>query len=403
MPEETPSAAALEAAEEATQPNVLLEAIDTAEPPDGPQLRIVVDAQDQPDRDRPIDATEAAIPDALEGGPSTVQIEEPQEIGEKAGGASLQQADKPTGGKPRREEKNRRRTLTAASRENRFVSDEKIVVPIVRNVYRNHAADYSRAYITRRFSVNSNIAQVLFEHNYDRIDYANYIVSLVIPSIAPQEISRRTNEALEALYTELEQKLDDRFDAGNGRQAQAQRYADLRLRSSAQIRNPCPLSLLHPIPEHRRQVRPFERTRRLSLAQRLPQHQRSHADVEPLAEAPSPICNRSQRTSHECASRDQRRFARSHPQRPAANAGRSATRGREPSRTGCGTARNDRHRTGGQCACRLSLRHFRPSILMTVQKKCLRHRTKREFGNASGPLRNIPERLFCIRTPAKPM
>lgn len=209
MPEETPSAAALEAAEEATQPNVLLEAIDTAEPPDGPQLRIVVEAQDQPDRDRPIDAGEAAIPDALEGGPSTVQIEEPQEIGEKAGGASLQQADKPTGGKPRREEKNRRRTLTAASRENRFVSDEKIVVPIVRNVYRNHAADYSRAYITRRFSVNSNIAQVLFEHNYDRIDYANYIVSLVIPSIAPQEISRRTNEALEALYAELEQKLDD--------------------------------------------------------------------------------------------------------------------------------------------------------------------------------------------------
>lgn len=127
------------------------------------------------------------------------------------------QSSQPAESKPRKRTQprqaartTRRRILTAshAPKQNRYVRDQKTDVPTVAYVDRLQTSDFSRAYITRRFSIRSNRAQILFEHGYDRIDYSLQILTAVIPGIASDEFADRIHNEVEALFLAFEENID---------------------------------------------------------------------------------------------------------------------------------------------------------------------------------------------------
>lgn len=127
------------------------------------------------------------------------------------------QSSQPAESKPRKRTQprqaartTRRRILTAshAPKQNRYVRDQKTDVPTVAYVDRLQTSDFSRAFITRRFSIRSNRAQILFEHGYDRIDYSLQILTAVIPGIASDEFADRIHNEVEALFLAFEENID---------------------------------------------------------------------------------------------------------------------------------------------------------------------------------------------------
>lgn len=102
----------------------------------------------------------------------------------------------------------RRPSTLQRSNKNRFVQDASTVVPIIGGVNRQQTSDYSRAYITRRFSIHSNRAQVMFEHAYDRVDYSLQILTSVISDIASEDYANQVQKEVDELFSAFEGNIN---------------------------------------------------------------------------------------------------------------------------------------------------------------------------------------------------
>lgn len=121
---------------------------------------------------------------------------------------SLSRARSAAAGRPASSAGLRRRILTASGRRRSRVVDQKTDVPSVKAVNRQLSTDYSRAYITREFSIGSNQVQLFFEHSYDRTDYALQVLSAVIPVLATDEFADAILSELDALFRDFSESLD---------------------------------------------------------------------------------------------------------------------------------------------------------------------------------------------------
>lgn len=157
----------------------------------GPRIQILIDS-DIPAQGEPSIQQEKTV------GPLSVK--------KQAQGAKTVQKDQ-TSDDNSRHRLHRRPSTIQKSDKNRFVRDDSTVVPVIGGVNRQQTSDYSRAYITRRFSIRSNRAQVMFEHAYDRVDYSLQILTSVISDIASEDYANQVQKEVDELFSAFEDNI----------------------------------------------------------------------------------------------------------------------------------------------------------------------------------------------------